>query len=186
MRPVGHHGPVREPLRPLVLARAAGMVAHHGFELAAGVGLVFQPELGLAGAAALWAAVVAGDVALLAPRRSPRGRLRAAAAGLSLAGVVVHYVVWPWELRRGVPRLLAAEGFSRRQLPFYDVVLLAWAAAAAGSLLVDVRGRRRRWALVGVLAVPPLVGSARHHFAWVGERAREAPAWWNRAVRPGG
>lgn len=173
-------------IRPLVVGRAAGMVAHHAFELAAGVGLVFQPELGLAKAVALWAAVVGGDLAVLAPRGggAVAGRVRAAAAGTALAGVAVHYVVWPWELRRGVPRLLQAEGLSARQLPYYDGVLLAWAAASAASLVADVPPAYRRWALVGGVALAPLVASSRHHFRWVTEQARVAPAWWNRAMRP--
>ena len=33
---------------------AVGMLAHHLFELVAGVGLVFQPQLGLRGSSALW------------------------------------------------------------------------------------------------------------------------------------
>jgi hypothetical protein len=40
--------------RPLHGLTSAGAIAHHGFELGAGVGLVFQPDLGLAGAGALW------------------------------------------------------------------------------------------------------------------------------------
>ena len=160
------------------------MLAHHGLELGAGVGLVFQPELGLPGALGLWTAVVAGDLGLLAPRRSPLGRARALAAGVSLAGVLVHYLLWPWELRRGLPRLTAAEGVRGRQLAVYDAILLGWAASAAGSLLVDVPGSRRRWALVGAaVALAPLVASARHHFTWVTAEAAEHPAWWNRALR---
>lgn len=169
----------------MVVARVAGLVAHHGFELGAGVGLVFQPELGLPGSALLWAALVGADLAVTAPRSSGADRVRAAAAGLALAGVAVHYVVWPWELRRGLPRLQEAEGLGAAQLPYYDAVLLGWAAASAASLVVDVAPARRRWALVGLAALAPLVGSARHHFRWVREEAVRAPAWWNRAVQPG-
>lgn len=177
--------PVPARLRPLVVARVAGMAAHHAVELGAGVGLVFQPELGLAGAGVLWAAVVAGDLLVLGPRRSGTGRLRAAAAGTALAGVAVHYLLWPWELRRGLPRLRSAEGLSPAQLPWYEAVLLGWAAAAAGSLVADVGRGRRRWALVGAVAAGPLAVSARHHFRWVTEQARTRPRWWNRAVQPG-
>jgi hypothetical protein len=172
-------------LRPLVVIRVAGMVAHHAVELGAGVGLVFQPELGLPGAAALWAAVVAAELLVLGPYRSGAERLRAAAAGTTLAGVGVHYMLWPWEVRGGLPRLCQAEGLSSAQLPWYEAVLLAWAAGAVGSLAVDVGGGRRRWALVGVVAAPLLARSARHHFAWVTDQARTRPRWWNRAVRAG-
>src|SRR5207237_10339479 len=55
--------------RPLHALACLGAASHHAFELAAGVGLVFQPYLGLAGAFALWgislpawlAAAVAGS-----------------------------------------------------------------------------------------------------------------------------
>lgn len=161
------------------------MVAHHAVELGAGVGLVLQPELGLPGAGALWAGVVAGDLLLLAPDGSRAHRARAAAAGVALAGVATHYLLWPWEVRRGVPRLRGAEGLSRRQLPWYEAVLLEWAVAAVGSLVADVDPGHRRWALVGVAAAGPLALSARHHFRWVTEQARLRPRWWNRAVQAG-
>lgn len=168
------------------LARVSGMLAHHGFELAGGVGLVFQPELGLRGSIAFWVATAAADVLLATTDRPGYGRWRAAVAGLALAGVAVHYVVWPWELRLGLPRLTAAEGLRSEQLPMYDTILLGWAAAALTALVTDSGPGERRWAAAGFAAMPLLVGSARHHFRWIGEQARESPAWWNRAVQPDG
>jgi len=169
--------------RPATLARLAGMVAHHGFELGHGVGLVFQPELGLGGAAALWSAAAGVDAGLASRRWRGGGRLRAAGAGMSLAGAAVHYIVWPWELRKGVPRLLSAEGLPADRLGWYGAILLGWAGASALALAVDSAPGERRWALLGVLAAPMLVKSARHHFAWVREAAVSSPAWWNRGVR---
>lgn len=163
----------------------AGMVAHHGFELAHGVGLVFQPELGLGGAAALWFAVVGGEMALASRRWRGGGRLRATAAGMSLAGVLVHYVLWPWEVRGGIPRLVAAEGLPANRLGWYDAILLGWAGTAALALVADSATGERRWVVLGVLAAPVLVRSARYHFTWVREAAVRAPAWWNRALQGG-
>jgi len=160
------------------------MVAHHGFELGNGVGLVFQPELGLGGAIALWSAAVGVDVGLASRRSGGGGRLRAAGAGISLAGVLVHYVVWPWKLRNGIPHLQSAEGLPADRLGWYDAILLGWAGASALALAVDSDPGERRWALLGVLAAPVLVKSARHHFAWVRDAAVTSPAWWNRGVRP--
>ncbi len=57
--------------RTLHVLTAAGAIAHHGFELLAGVGLVFQPYLGLGGAAALWAIGLPGWM-LMAARGSAR------------------------------------------------------------------------------------------------------------------
>lgn len=159
------------------------MVAHHGFELGSGVGLVFQPELGLGGASLLWGAIVAGEVLLNQVDGRSGGRFRSAAAGLALAGVLVHYMLWPWELRRGLPRLQAAEGLRSEQLRTYDAILLGWGAAAAMAVLFDGEPGQRRWAVAGLAATPLLIGSARHHFRWVSRKAVETPAWWNRALQ---
>ena len=40
--------------RPFAAGSALGALAHHSFETRAGVGLVFEPELGRRGAIALW------------------------------------------------------------------------------------------------------------------------------------
>jgi len=161
------------------------MVAHHGFELASGVGLVFQPELGLGGASALWMATIVGDAMLASggAGASRYSRMRAVAAGLAIAGVAAHYVEWPWELRHGAPWLLAAEGFRPSLLPAYNVILLAWAGAATSSAVVDVDAGDRRWVAAGLAALPLFVLSARHHFAWIDRQAATAPAWWNRAMQ---
>lgn len=166
------------------MAAVAGTAAHHGFELASGVGLVWQPELGLTRAAALWIVELASWAALAA--RGGRGADGALAAlsGASLAGVAVHFVLWPWKRGpAGLPVLTEAEGLSERQLPMYNTILWGWAAASAGSLVFEVPPVSRRWALAGAAALPVFVISARHHFEWVKEQAEENPAWWNRGVR---
>src|SRR5579863_5986736 len=98
--------------RALHVAPAAMTLAHHGFELAAGVGLVFQPYLGLPGSLALWGTALPAWAALaVAPAGGGRrDALLAALAGTSLAGALVHFALWPVGRRRGLPVLTAAEG----------------------------------------------------------------------------
>ena len=40
--------------RPLTALTALGAAAHHTYELSAGVGLVWQPQMGLPGSLAFW------------------------------------------------------------------------------------------------------------------------------------
>jgi hypothetical protein len=174
--------PRRRP-RLFALGAVAGTAAHHGFELASGVGLVWQPELGLGRAATLWT-VQLGSWAALATRGQRRADpVLAALAGASLAGVAVHFVLWPWERGRvGLPRLTAAEGLSAWQMPTYNTILRAWALASAGAIVFDTPPGSRRWALVGGASLPVFVASARHHFEWIKLQAASDPAWWNRGV----
>src|SRR5438132_5569263 len=105
--PSAHARPMRRPLHALA---SVGTAAHHAFELGAGVGLVFQPQLGLAGSLALWCTLLPAwfTVAVRGTRPGWEGPL-AVAAGLSLGGVALHFTMWPWEVRRGVPYLTGAE-----------------------------------------------------------------------------
>ena len=169
--------------RPFSALTAAGTAAHHGYELGAGVGLVFQPELGLPGAVALWSGALPAWVAIAAKASDRWDRAIAAFAGVSLAGVAVHYLLWPFEVRKGIPRLTEAEGLSPSQLPAYNAVLHTWALASAASLLREVPRGQRRWALAGLAAIPIFRVSARYHFRWVSEQAETNPAWWNRGVQ---
>jgi hypothetical protein len=173
---------MRPPKRPLHAMTSVATAAHHLFELGAGTGLVFQPYLGLRGAAAVWSVGLPGWLAA-ASRGSRRwdGPL-AFLAGLSIGGAAVHFTLWPFEARRGVPVLVEAEGLKAEQLPAYNAVLYTWALSAGAALALDTPRRVRRWALAGALAAVPLRWSARHHFAWIKEQARSNPAWWNRAL----
>lgn len=181
--PVGRPG----RRRPLALAAAAGTLAHHGFELATGVGLVFQPELGLPVAAGAWAGQLAGW-GLMASRGSKRWDLPLAVmAGVALGGATVHFALWP--TRRGplgLPVLTEAEGLPAAALPAYNAILWSWAAASGLSLLVETPASARKGLAAGAVAFPLLYLSARHHFRWIKVQAAEHPAWWNRAVRPAG
>jgi hypothetical protein len=148
--------------RPFSVMSTAATAAHHGFELGAGVGLVFQPYLGLGGAAALWALVLPGLAVL--------------------AGALVHFTLWPWRRRGPLLWLTAAEGLRDRELGPYNLILDWWALASGLALAFEARGPARRWGAAGLAAALPLRASARHHFVWLRQQARERPEWWNRAA----
>jgi hypothetical protein len=170
--------------RPLGVAAAAATAAHHLFELAAGVGLVWQPQLGLVGAGLLWGSEIPAWM-LVAARGGRRwDRLVAALSGVALAGAAVHYTVWPWRAGPlGWPLLTEAEGLSARQLPAYNAVLTVWAVTAAASIVSEAKGPSRRWAAWGLVSFPLLRASALHHFNWATGQARTHPAWWNRGLQ---
>jgi hypothetical protein len=169
--------------RPWSVLAAAGTAAHHGFELRAGVGLVFEPQLGRRGALALWG-VALPAWALAAARGGPRwDRAIALWNGSALAGALVHYAMWPWEPRRGIPTLTEAEGLRAEQVPAYDAVLKAWLVAASLAVLSETGPGAWRYALAGLGQFEPLRRSARHHFAWAREQAREHPERWSPALR---
>jgi hypothetical protein len=172
--------------RPLALAAAVGAAAHHGYELASGAGLVWQPEFGLGPAAALWTAQIGSWVGLAwrGPRRADP--VLAALSGASLAGVAAHFVLWPHKRGfAGLPELTKADGLASWQMPTYNTILRAWALASAGSIALEVPRGSRRWSLLGGALLPLFVVSARHHFKWVKEQAASNPAWWNRGVALG-
>ena len=168
--------------RPLHALTSVATAVHHGFELTAGTGLVFQPYLGLRRAASLWA--IALPCWFVAASRGSRrwDRPLAFLAGLTVGGAAVHFTLWPFERRAGLPVLTEAEGLRPAQLPAYNAVLYAWGLGALSALALESPRGARRWALAGVCAAAPLRFSARHHFRWIREQARSNPAWWNRAL----
>ena len=127
--------------RPWTTATAVLTAAHHCFELSSGVGLVLQPELGLGAAGALWGAGIPVWIRLAAkPDDTKWDPLLAAWSGASLAGVLVHFTLWPWRLNKlGVPVLTEAENLSASSLPAYNSLLHAWGAASALSIIREVR-----------------------------------------------
>src|ERR1051325_6174375 len=82
--------------RPLHALACLGAASHHAFELAAGVGLVFQPYLGLAGAFALWGVSLPAWFAAAVAGSERWDRPLAFLAGLSVGGAAVHFTLWPW------------------------------------------------------------------------------------------
>ena len=154
--------------------------AHHGFELTSGVGLVWQPELGLGPASALWAAEIPLWVTLGGKGRR-WDRLLAVLSGTAVVGVFVHFLLWPWRRNR-VDRSSPRWRGSSPSAPAYNALLHLWGVACALSILHEVRPGARRWSLVGLATLPLLRRSAQHHFSWLTEEAQRNPAWWNRGV----
>jgi len=170
--------------RPLAVSAAVGTAAHNAFELGSGVGLVWQPELGLAGALALWGVQLPAWITLAARGERRWDNAVAVLSGTALAGMIVHFTIWPWQRGPlGLPVLVAYQGLSDRQLSFYNAILAAWGLAAAGALVVEAPQGTRRWGLVGLATLPLLRRSASHHFAWATQQARDNPAWWNRSLK---
>ena len=170
--------------RPWTVLAATLTGAHHGFELASGIGLVGQPELGLAGAGALWGTQIPVWVALAAKGGRRWDRLLAVWSGAALGGAAVHFLIWPWRRSAvGLPVLAEAEGLDDSLLPAYNTLLYAWGAASALSIALELPPGDRRWAVLGLAALPLLRRSAEHHFSWIVDQAATRPAWWNRGVQ---
>jgi hypothetical protein len=169
--------------RPFAAGSTLGLLAHHTFETRAGVGLVFEPQLGRRGAITLWGTYF--PLMLFAAMRDDVATQRLAAfnAGIGVAGVAVHFKAWPWSLHRGIPMLDEAEGLREDQLPAYNSVLWAWMVCSALSLLTETSSGSRRFALAGLLSFPISLASARHHFRWAREQARLEPERWSPALR---
>jgi hypothetical protein len=170
--------------RPFTALTAAGTGAHHAFEVRSGVGLVFEPFLGRAGARAFWAVQLPAWVAGAWAGRGARvEKWLALNNGMGLAGGLVHFAEWPWETRAGVPYLTEAEGMTDERLDAYNTVLHLWIVAAALAVVLETPRHARRWALAGLLMGEPLRRSARHHFKWAREQARREPDKWSAALR---
>ena len=174
----------RKVQRPWTALAAAATAGHHTFELSNGIGLVWQPELGLAGASALWGTEIPIWIALAARGDKRWDKALAAGSGVNIASALVHFLLWPSRRNRlGVPILTEAEGLDPSRLPAYNTLLYFWAVASALSIIRDISPRDRRWALVGFAALPLMRISAKHHFSWLTEQAATNPAWWNRGVQ---
>lgn len=153
---------------------------HQLFELCAGSGVIGQARVGLPPAACLSALLDAVWVAAALDERRDWERPLAAGAGAALAAPILHYTLFPWSLRWGIPVLVEAEGLKGRQLAGYNVVLFCWGAAGAAALMATP-GRRRAWAVAGLLGAAAFRQLAQDHIVWIQDEARRNPSWWNRA-----
>ena len=170
--------------RPFALGSTLGALAHHAFETRAGVGLVFEPELGRGGAIALWGVLFPATALAAARGGTTSERLSAINAGIGAAGVAVHFAAWPWSLHGGLPMLDEAEGLTEGQLPAYNAVLWFWGTCSVLSLVAEAGPKARRMGLIAAaLNFPALLLSARHHFRWAREQARLEPQRWSPALR---
>jgi hypothetical protein len=168
--------------RPFAAGSTLGLFAHNAFETRAGVGLVFEPQLGRRGSYALWGSLI--PLGLMAAARDDRWaeHLSALNAGIGVAGVAVHFKAWPWSLHKGLPMLDEAEGLREDQLPAYNAVLWAWGISSTLSLLSETKRGSRSFALAGLLNFPILLVSAKHHFRWAREQAKRNPERWSAAL----
>jgi hypothetical protein len=168
--------------RPFAAASTLGLFAHNAFETRAGVGLVFEPQLGRRGSYALWGALI--PLGFLAAARGGKWdeRLSAFNAGIGVAGVAVHFKAWPWSVHNGLPMLDEAEGLREDQLPAYNAVLWAWGIASTLSLLTETARSSRPFAIAGLLNFPILLASAQHHFRWARVQAKLDPERWSAAL----
>jgi hypothetical protein len=158
--------------------------AHQLFELAGGSGVIGQHRLGLGPAAALSFLTDAAWVAMAVDDHRRWHRPLGVGAGTAVAAPVLHYTLFPWRLRFGVPVLEEAEGMRGVALAGYVALLYAW--GASGVIAVRQLPRSSRpWALVGVGLAVAFRQVASRHLVWVREEARTNPQWWNRAWRDG-
>jgi hypothetical protein len=173
----------RRVCKPLNALATLGAAGHNGFERWAGVGVFLEPWVGRRASNVLW-----GVTLPIGFERAVRGGERDAPllafnAGIAIAGMIVHFVDWPWSLRwRAVPWLEEAEGLTPAQLPAYNAILWVWLAGGLGSLVFETRREHLKYALAGMATAPLLLESARHHFAWAKRQARSAPARWSSSL----
>jgi hypothetical protein len=151
------------------------------------VGLVFEPFIGRHGAVAMWATgLPAWAAAAWLGEGEAVEKWLALNNGAGLAGGIVHFVEWPWELRGGIPHLVEAEGMTPERLPAYNRVLQLWVLAGALALALETPRHARRWAFAGLALGEPLRRSAVHHFRWALEQAEREPERWSPVLREQG
>lgn len=99
--------------------------SHQVLELCVGSGVIGQHRVGLPAAATLSILADAGWVAMA--RDDHRwDRVLALGAGTAIAAPALHYTLFPWRLRFGLPILKEAEGLKGIPLAGYVALLYAW------------------------------------------------------------
>ena len=150
----------------------------------AGSGIIGQHRVGLPAAATLsiladagWAAMGLGD------RRWQRAL--AVGAGTAMAAPALHYTLFPWQLRFGLPVLEEAEGLEGWPLAVYVALLYAWGISGVAATRQLPR-HNRRWTLAGVGLAVAFRQLALAHLIWIRAEVARNPQWWNRAWVPQG
>lgn len=161
-------------------AGGAMTAAHQIFELAAGTGVIGQAQVGFPTAVASSIALDGGWV-LAARRQRPPERLLAFLAGVAMGVPLIHFTLWPWTARGGLPRLTEAEGLPDQLLPAYNAVLYGWFLAGLGAAVRETDRRHLPYVAAGILAIVGFRPTAQRHFRWIEQEARRNPRWWNRA-----
>lgn len=169
--------------RRVLLSLPGALTAGHQLvELGAGSGVIGQRHVGLVPAASLSLLTDAVWVAAALRDRGRWERAMAVGAGTAMAAPVLHYTLFPWRLRFGVPVLVEAEGLRGPPLVGYVALLYAWAGAGVLALIAVPR-RRRRWALLGVGLAAAFRQLAADHAGWIAAESTRNAQWWNRAWR---
>jgi hypothetical protein len=166
--------------RPGHLLAGSMTTTHQVLELALGTGIIGQAQTGFAGALAASTVMDAGWL-YAATRKDPPERLLAFGAGIAIMTPVLHFTLFPWQLRKAVPVLTEAEGLPASIMPLYNAVLYAWAGAGALAAVQDTPRRHLPFVLAGILAVIAIRPKAKEHFAWMEREAVRNPRWWNRS-----
>ena len=153
---------------------------HQVLELVLGTGIIGQAQVGFTGALAASTAMDAGWL-YAATRKEPPERILAFGSGVAIMTPVLHFTLFPWQVRRAVPVLTQAEGLPTSIMPFYNTVLYAWAGAGVLAAVRDTPRRSLPFVAAGILAVIAIRSTAKRHFAWMEREAVRNPRWWNRA-----
>ena len=157
---------------------------HQLLELGVGSGVIGQHRVGLPAAASLSVVADTGWLAM-ALDDGRWDRALAVGAGTAMAAPVLHYTLFPWRLRFGVPVLEEAEGLKGLPLAGYVALLYAWGFSGASAARQLPRSSRR-WTLAGIALAIWFRQVAFSHLVWIRSEARRNPRWWNRAWWDGG
>jgi hypothetical protein len=162
------------------LLAGSATTAHQALELALGTGIIGQAQAGFPGALAVSTLMDVGWITA-ALRENPPERALAFGAGVAIATPVLHFTLWPWQVRRGVPVLTEAEGLPESVMPVYNAVLYGWTCAGLLAAIRDTPRRHRLWVAAGLVAVVLFRPVAQQHFRWMAIEAGRNPRWWNRS-----
>ena len=162
----------------------ATTAAHQLVELCLGSGVIGQHRVGLPAATALSFMVDAGWVAMALDHRDWHRGL-ALAAGTAIAAPALHYTLFPWRLRFGVPVMEEAEGQHGLALTGYVAVLYVWGVSGVVATRRLPRSSRG-WTIAGMALAVAFRQLASSHLIWIRQEAERTPRWWNRAWTPRG
>ena len=162
------------------LAAGLSTTTHQVLELALGTGIIGQAQAGFPGALA---ASTVMDTAWIVAARSkrPPERLLAFGAGVAIMTPLLHFTLFPWKAKRGIPVLTEAEGLPQSVMPLYNAILYVWAGAGVLAALRDTPRRYLPLVVAGIVAVIGIRPTAKQHFAWMEVEAKRNPKWWNRS-----
>ena len=166
----------------LAVLPATTTAGHQLLELCLGSGVIGQHRVGLPAAAAL---SVLADTGWAAMALDDRGweRTLALGAGTAIAAPALHYTLFPWRLRFGVPVLDEAEGQHGLALACYVALLYVWGISGLAAIRQLPRSSRR-WTFAGMALAVGFRQLASSHLTWIRKEAVRNPRWWNRAWPP--